>query len=200
MRAFRIGLWAITGVVALALGFVAVMGFREPTQVVETLGRADVGGPFTLVSQTGETVTRDDILGRPHAVFFGYTFCPDVCPSTMWELGSHMKKLGEKADDLGVVFISVDPERDTPEVLADYVSAFDPRILALTGTKAQVDEAVRNYRAHYKVHEPDENGDILVDHLASVLLFDEKGDLVSTIAYLENPETAFAKLRRLVDA
>lgn len=200
MKAFRIGLWTLTGVVALALAFVTVTGFRGPSQVVETFGTADIGGPFALVNTQGETVTRDDLIGKPHAVFFGYTYCPDVCPTTMWELGSYMQAMGERADDMEVVFVSVDPERDTPDALREYVSAFDPRITALTGSRESIDEMVRNYRAYYKIHEPDENGDVLIDHTANVFLFDADGGFAGTIAYQENPQTALAKLERLVEA
>ena len=200
MKTFRIGLWAVTGLVALALAFVAVTGFRQPAQVVETFGTADIGGPFTLTNTQGETVTRDDLIGKPHAIFFGYTYCPDVCPTTMWELGGYMRAMGERADNMEVVFVSVDPERDTPGALRDYVSAFDPRITALTGSRERIDEMVRNYRAYYKIHEPDENGDVLIDHTANVFLFDAQGNFEGTIAYQENAQTALAKLERLVEA
>ena len=195
MKTIRIVLWALVALVSVGLGAAALRGGDEPVEV------AAIGGPFTLVNQRGETVTRDDLVGKPHAVFFGYTFCPDVCPTTLWEMSEHLKALdaGGKGD-LEVVFITVDPARDTPETLEAYVSAFDERILALTGSREAVDEAVRAYKATYRIHPEDENGDVLVDHTASVFLFDGEGRFRGTIAYGEAMDTARAKLARLVEA
>lgn len=195
MKAIRIALWALTALAALGLGALTYRTLNDPQASV-----AEIGGPFTLTATNGETVTRDDILGRPHAVFFGYTLCPDVCPTSMYEMGRHMDRLGDRAEDLGVVFITVDPERDTPDLLNDYLSAFDERIIGLTGDRDAVDEAVRNYRAYYKIHDPDENGVVLVDHTASILLFDETGRFTGTIAYGEDLDVAYQKLERLIDA
>ena len=194
MRTFRIALWGLVALVAVLLAGATFVGSREDAAVASTGVR--IGGPFELVDQRGETVTRDDLIGTPHAVFFGYTFCPDVCPTTLWEMSEHLEALGDDPN-LKVVFVSVDPERDTPEALADYVSAFDERILALTGPKARIDEAVGAYRATYTIHEPDERGDVLIDHTASVMLFDETGTFRGTIAYGEDFRTARAKLERL---
>ena len=198
MKTFRIALWALVGVVAVMVGVLALQSTRHGAPEFAGAGEAAIGGPFTLVDQRGRTVTREDLIGTPHALFFGYTHCPDVCPTTLWEMAAHMKRLGERADDMKVVFVTVDPARDTPEALAAYVSNFDERMLALSGSREAVDEAVRNYRAFYKIHEPDEQGDILVDHTASVYLFDASGAFRGTIAYGEAPDTAFAKLERLV--
>ena len=198
MRAARIVLWALVAVVAVGLGALAFQAARGPDAGASLTRVADIGGPFALVNQRGETVTRDDLLGRPHAVFFGYTFCPDVCPTTLYEMSQHMAALGDEAPE--VVFVSVDPERDTPEVLSKYVGYFDERILALTGSREAVDEAVRAYRAYYKIHEPDEDGDVLIDHTASVYLFGADGAFEGTIAYGEAADTARAKLERLVEA
>lgn len=194
MRAIRIGLWALVGLVAVAVG---ALTYQTTTRQAAPglTAVADIGGPFELTSQHGERVARDDLLGRPHAVFFGYTFCPDVCPTTLYEMSQHMAALGDAAPT--TVFVSVDPERDTPETLARYVRAFDERILALTGTREAVDEAVRAYRAYYRIHPEDEDGDILIDHTASVYLFDAEGNFEGTIAYQENPDVARQKLERL---
>ena len=197
MKTIRIALWSIVALVAVALGALTFQATRGPQAVT---GVADIGGPFTLVNQRGETVTRDDLIGHPHALFFGYTFCPDVCPTTLWELSQHMAALGDEADDLKVVFVSVDPERDTPEALARYISAFDERIIGLTGTREAIDETVNAYRAYYKIHPRDEQGDILIDHTATTYLFDEDGGFAGTIAYQESADTAKAKLKRLVGA
>ena len=197
MRTIRIALWAVVALVAVGVGALAFNATRGPQTVA---GVADIGGPFTLTDQHGETVTRDDLIGHPHAVFFGYTFCPDVCPTTLWELSQYMAALGEDADDLKVVFVSVDPERDTPEALDAYISAFDDRIIGLTGSREAIDETVRAYRAYYKIHPEDEQGDVLIDHTATTYLFDRDGTFAGTIAYQESADTAKAKLQRLVSA
>lgn len=199
MNALRITLWALVALAALGLGLLGYQMTRENAAIGTATG-PELGGPFTLVGTDGETVTRDDILGRPHAVFFGYTLCPDVCPTSMYEMGQHMAKLGEKADDLAVVFISVDPERDTPELIGDYLSAFDDRIIGLTGSREAVDEAVKAYRAYYKINAPDENGNVFVDHTASIYLFDAQGQFSGSIAYGENLDVAYEKLERLIGA
>lgn len=197
MKIIRIALWAVVTLVAVGVGALAFQATREPGGMTVT---ADIGGPFTLTDQHGETVTQADLIGSPHAVFFGYTYCPDVCPTTLWELSTYMAALGEKADDLKVVFVSVDPERDTPEALGDYISAFDDRIIGLTGSREAIDETVRAYRAYYKIHPEDDEGDVLIDHTATTYLFDEAGRFTGTIAYGEAAETARAKLERLVGA
>ena len=197
MRAIRIALWSLVAATALALVGATMLAVRAP-EGAATNALAEIGGPFTLTDQNGATVTRDDLMGTPHAVFFGYTHCPDVCPTTLWEMSEHLGRLDREGEGtVRPVLITVDPARDTPSVLRDYVSAFDGRILALTGDRAAVDEAVGNYRAYYTIHEPDERGDILVDHTASVMLFDADGEFRGTIAYGEDPETAYAKLRNL---
>ena len=199
MKTFRIVLWAVVALAAVGLG---ALGYQVTHQnaAIGTAEAPELGGPFTLVGTDGEPVTRDDILGRPHAIFFGYTLCPDVCPTTMYEMGRHLKRLGPKGDELEVVFVSVDSERDTPDLVGDYIGAFDERIIGLTGSRDAVDEAVRAYRAYYKINPADEAGNVLIDHTASVLLFDADGRFAGTIAYGEDLETAYAKLERLVGA
>ena len=201
MKALRITLWAVVALAALGLGLLGYEMSRQNAAVGTATG-PELGGPFTLVGTDGETVTQDDILGRPHAIFFGYTLCPDVCPTSMYEMGQHMAKLdaehADKADDLAVVFVSVDPDRDTPELIGDYLQAFDERIIGLTGSREAVDEAVKAYKAYYKINPPDENGNILVDHTASIYLFDAEGRFSGSIAYGENLDVAYEKLERLV--
>ena len=199
MKTFRIVLWAVVALAAVGLG---ALGYQMTRQnaAVGTAEAPELGGPFTLVGTDGRTVTRADILGRPHAIFFGYTLCPDVCPTTMYEMGQHLERLGPKGDELEVVFVSVDSERDTPDLVGDYIGAFDERIVGLTGSREAVDEAVRAYRAYYKINPPDAAGNVLIDHTASVLLFDADGRFVGTIAYGEDLETAYLKLERLVGA
>ena len=139
-------------------------------------GAGDIGGPFTLVDQTGRTVTEKDILDKPALVYFGYTFCPDVCPMDNLRNVEAVELLREKGIDVTPVFISVDPARDTPEVMADYAMAMDPSMQALTGSAEQVRDAARAWRVYYKAQE-ERDGGYLVDHM--------------TFTYLMHPEHGF---------
>ena len=111
---------------------------------------AAIGGPFSLTDQNGRTVTDQDLKGRPFLVFFGYTNCPDFCPTTMFEISEVLRKLGPDGDRTRALFITVDPERDTPAALKDYVSSFDPRIIALTGEPEAIAAVAKAYRAYYR--------------------------------------------------
>lgn len=195
MAAGRIALWVS---LVLAVGTTTALalwpwGETKPAEAPA----ADIGGPFTLTATDGSTLTRDDILGRPHAVFFGYTFCPDICPTTLFEMTGHLAAMGDAADALDVYFISVDAERDTPQHLGQYLQAFDPRIHGLTGTRERIDEAVAGYRVNYRIHSRTDGGHFLIDHTASVLLFDANGRFAGTIGYGDDADTALAKLERL---
>jgi protein SCO1/2 len=129
-------------------------------------------------------------------MFFGYTFCPDVCPTTLSDATQWLKKLGPDGDRLKVYFVTVDPERDTKEQMAAYLQAFDPRIIGLTGTRAALDPMLAAYRVYSrKVGDGD---DYSMDHSASVYLLDENGKFVGTVDYQEKDETVMAKLERLV--
>ncbi len=144
-------------------------------------GTASVGGPFELVDHTGRTVTDADVITEPALIYFGYTFCPDVCPLDVARNALATELLEERGYDLRPVFISVDPQRDTPEVLEEFAGIFHPRMVGLTGSEAQVREAARAYRAFYNVHESDDEF-YLVDH--------------STFSYLVFPEEGFVEVFR----
>lgn len=195
MKIVRLATWALILVLLAATGWVIWSGQRAG----ETLdsGVPAIGGPFTLVNTAGETVTEKIFEGAPHAIFFGFTHCPDVCPTTLGEMTLMMQELGPDADKLKVAFVSVDPERDTPAFLKDYLSAFDARFIGLTGTDEQVADAVAKYRI-YRRKVPTEGGDYTMDHTASVFLFDASGAFKGTISYGEPQADALAKLKRLV--
>ena len=200
MKLFRYGAWAAVAVLLLVVGYTTV-GYYQ--QVAEGGGSmtpiAAVGGPFTMTDASTETeVTEEDFKGRPSAFFFGFTYCPDVCPTTLAETQGWIDELGVDADKVDFAFITVDPERDTPDVMRDYVGAFDDRIRPLTGTRAQVDAMISAYRVYAKRIELDD-GDYTMDHTASVYLMDADNRFVGTIAWGEAHETAVAKLRRLID-
>jgi protein SCO1 len=155
---------------------------------------ASVGGPFRLEDQTGKSFSDVDMKGRPFLVFFGYTHCPDVCPTTLVEISEIMKALGKDADRTGALFITVDPERDTPAVLKDYLSNFDPHLRALTGDPAAIEAALKAYRV-YAAKIPLKDGDYTMDHTAAVYLMDKDGRFVSTFNLKQSPEAAASQLR-----
>ncbi|MBT1156220.1 SCO family protein [Aminobacter anthyllidis] len=156
------------------------------------------GAPFVLVDQKGAEITDAAFRGQPSAVFFGFTHCPEVCPTTLFELDGLLKQMGDEGKNLRAYFVSVDPERDTPEVMNSYVSNVSDRITGITGDPAKIAAMAKAFGIYSK-KVPTEGGDYTMDHTASVLLLDSKGDFFGTIAYEENPETALAKLKRLAN-
>lgn len=196
LRVTRYIAWAAVAIAAVALSALAWQWHQGDG--VERLAASSIGGPFTLTDQHGEVVTEAALQGRPSALFFGYTFCPDVCPTTLFEMSAWLEKLGPRADELAVYFITVDPERDTQDVLAEYLSAFDPRIAGLTGSPEAVAEAVKGYRA-YARKVPLEEGGYIMDHTASIYLLDSDAVFRGTVDYQEDPDIALKKLRRLIE-
>lgn len=198
MRGRTIGLTAaaILAVVLTVVAFTIVAGSRQAGQGQRVSGVATVGGPFTLTGTDGATVTEKALLGKPSAIFFGFTFCPEVCPTTLYELTALAEQLGPDADRLNFVFVSVDAERDGPEEMAQYLQAFDSRIIGLTGTPAQIEAAAKAFKIHYEKVPID--GGYTMDHTASVLLMDSAGQFFGTMAYEEEMPVMLDKLRRLV--
>ena len=160
--------------------------------------RAEIGGPFKLTTHKGAAFTDPDLRGKAHAVFFGFTSCPDVCPTTLFELSTLLKELGPSGDELTPIFITVDPERDTPEVLANYLSAFDPRIIGLTGTEAEVEAATKAFKVYRAI--PLEDGRYTMDHSAVVLLMDDAGEFVGTLDTHEARAVQLEKMKNLLEA
>lgn len=199
MNALRIVRYALWGAVVVLLIAVGIVFYMRESGDGTLVASAIKGGPFNLVDQHGAAVTEADLKGHPSAMFFGYTFCPDVCPTTLYEMTGLMEQLGPDADRLKVYFVTVDPERDTQEAMAEYLSAFDPRFTGLTGSREEIDRILAAYRVYARKVER-EKGPYLMDHTAAVYLLDEEGALTATIDYQEAPETALAKLRRLVES
>ena len=175
---------------AAALAAAAAMMMRD------TPKQALIGGPFQLVAQDGRTVTDKDFAGRPQLVFFGYTHCPDVCPTTLFQISEILRTLGPDAK-VSALFVSVDPERDTPASLKDYLSSFDPRIVGLGGDRAAVDAAIRAYRVYAKKI-PGQNGDYTYDHTAMVYMMDKAGRFAGSLNIDRKPEEAAAQIRPLL--
>nr|CAD6629968.1 SCO family protein [Rhizobium sp. Khangiran2] len=158
-----------------------------------------IGKPFELTSHRGEIVDNAFLRGKPYLAFFGFTHCPDVCPTTLFELTDLMKELGPTADDFNVIFITVDPERDDLELLKAYMSSFDQRIMALRGTEEQTQTAVKAFAA-YARKVPTEGGNYTMDHTAGVYLMDADGGFRGTLDMHEPRESRLQKIRNLVSA
>jgi len=155
-----------------------------------------IGGAFELVDQEGHSVTDKSFLGRPSVISFGYTSCPDVCPTTLMDLSNWLRALGSHADKLNVLFISIDPERDTPAHLREFLSSFDPRIRGLTGTKEQIAAVAREFRVYYKrVEESD--GTYAMDHTGAIYLMDKTGQFVASLSFQTEDSVAIERLRSL---
>lgn len=191
----RMRLPILVGFAALVAVLVAVVQLRDPPS--PTASAVDIGGPFELVDTAGRPVTEKTLLGKPSAVFFGFTYCPEVCPTTLTELTAALNALGRDADKLNVVLVSVDPERDTPEQLKLYLSNFDSRIQGFTGTPEAVAKAAKAYRVFYK-KVPVDGGEYTVDHSSAVYLFDRKGRFVEPIAHDAPHDRVVAQLKKLV--
>ena len=157
-------------------------------------GGAGVGGPFALTSQDGQTITDKTLDGHPTLVFFGYTHCPDVCPATLAEISSVFKTIG--ADDKArALFITVDPQRDTPVVLKDYLTSFDPRITGLTGTPEAIKQVEHEYKAYAKAV-PDKDGTYTMDHTAITYLMDKRGAFVGAFNLDRPAQDSAAELKQ----
>lgn len=195
----RLVLWGLVALAAIISGTLFLGHFQQSArQGVALPGAAKFGGDFTLVGQTGEPFSSTELKGHPYLMFFGFTHCPDICPTTLLELSKHLDAIGDAARDLKVLFITVDPERDTPEVMAQYMSSFDPRVTGLTGTPEQIRNVAKLYRAFYE-KVPGDDGDYSMNHTASVFLFDADGNLQSTLSWQEDAATREAKIKRLVE-
>jgi protein SCO1/2 len=159
-------------------------------------GRVPIGGPFELTSQDGARVSSESLKGKPSAIFFGFTHCPEVCPTTLFDLTQDLEAMGADAAKLNVVFITVDPERDTPDLMKTYLSSFDPRIVGLTGTESEIAAVAKEYKVYFKKVATD-NG-YTMDHTATIFLMDRNGDFVGSSNFQEPEQVRRDKLRRLV--
>ncbi len=193
LRLFRIILWTAVVVVAAVT---AGLYLLRPPATGATLGLT--GAPFTLDATSGGAFTQASFKGSPTLLFFGYTFCPDVCPTTLAELSAARQQLGISPDQLKIVFASVDPDRDTLKQLTSYLSGFGTPIIGLTGTAAQVEQAKAAFGIYSKKGPDDGTGTYLVDHTATVFLLGKDGEFEGTIAYGEDQKDAAAKIKRLV--
>lgn len=188
----------VGGAAALSWSLSIWLAFRSAPS--EATGQGPViTSEFDLVDQTGKTVRDEDLGGKWQLVSFGFTSCPDICPTTLADITAALEELGPAADKLQPLLITVDPERDTPPVLKEYLTAFDPRILGLTGTPEQVGAALRSFRV-YASKRPLDGGGYTMDHSASVYLMDPQGAYTAHFSAQEPVERMVEKIRTTVDA
>ena len=198
MKTLRIILWAA---VVIFGGVLAWLTF-EVTQSKEQVAEGPFGVPFQLVTQDGQPITQDAFRKQPTALFFGLTHCPEVCPTTLYELSGWMQQVDPDGTRLAGYFVTVDPERDSPELLGQYISNVTDRIVGISGDPEKVTKMAKGFKVYFKkvpLDEKDPGGDYTMDHTASVFLLDNGGRFAGTISYGENPDAAIKKLENLID-
>jgi protein SCO1 len=178
-----------------ALTLLATLLLLVP-DATKTVSRVPIGGPFRLTTQEGKTFTDENLKGKPFVVFFGFTHCPEVCPTTLYDLTQDLEALGRDAEKLNVAFITVDPAQDTSELMKTYLSSFDPRIVGLTGTEEEIAAAAKAYKVYYR-KVPTDSG-YTMDHTATIFLMDSKGDFFGTSNFQEAQDIRRGKLKQLI--
>jgi protein SCO1 len=188
----------VAGLIVLGTGGYLVLTLHEtPRGAAGTMLASAIGGPFRLVDQNGNAVTDADLKGKWSLVYFGYTHCPDACPTALNDISIALSELGPKRDAVRPVFITVDPERDTSQALKSYVTAFDAPILALTGSPEQVAQAAKEYRVYYAKH-PEPGGDYSMDHSSVIYVMDPQGRFTASFTHESSPEQIADRLKKLV--
>jgi protein SCO1/2 len=189
---------ALAALVILGAGVFLALALRDnPRGAAGTMLASAIGGSFRLTDQNGKTVTDADLKGKWSLVYFGYTHCPDACPTALNDISIALEELGAKRDAVRPVFITVDPERDTPEALKAYVTSFDAPILALTGTPEQVAQAAKGYRVYYAKH-PEAGGDYSMDHSSVIYVMDPQGHFTASFTHESTPEQIAERLKKLL--
>lgn len=197
MKTVRIVLWALVAAMAVLLGWLTYEWQMSESEIAAK----PYGVPFELVDQSGSPITESAFRGRPTALFFGFTHCPEICPTTLFELDGWLKQADPEGGRIGAYFITVDPERDTPELLGSYVSGVTDRVIGISGDPAKLADVIKGFNVYAKkvpidAGKPD--GDYTMDHTASVFLLDADGRFKGTIAWGENPDVAVTKLKNLL--
>jgi cytochrome oxidase Cu insertion factor (SCO1/SenC/PrrC family) len=199
MRGLRLALYIFAGfwfggLVAFAL-FPQAREWLLPSVNVRSVGQALVGGPFTLTDQTGKRVTDQDYRGKFLLVFFGFTNCPDVCPTTLQVMAAALDKLGPNAERITPVLISVDPQHDTPALLASYVASFHPRLVGLTGSQAEIDAVAKAYRVYVKkVPDPKSTAGYTIDHSSIIYVMGPDGAYRAHFTHATSPAAMAERL------
>jgi len=195
---FAIVAIVFAGVLVIAAGVLLALALREtPRGAAGTALASAIGGPFQLIDQNGKPFSDADLKGKWHLIFFGYTHCPDACPTALNEMSLALDRLGMKRDEVGVVFITVDPERDTPDALKSYVQSFDAPIVALTGSSEAVAQAAKAYRVFYAKH-PRPDGDYDMDHGAVIYVMNPEGRFTATFTPDSSADAIVQRLQKLI--
>ena len=196
MKTVRIIAWVLVAVALAGLAYLLLQPAPRQGPGQPEMVQASFGGPFTLVGSDGQPFPSSRLAGKPYAIFFGFTHCPDVCPTALARLVKLRRELGQGDDSFRIVFVSVDPERDGPEQVGAYEKAFGGPVIALTGSPEQVAQVKKQYGI-FSQKVPDGSGGYTVDHTATVLLFDRNGRFASTISAEEQDAPALDKLKQL---
>ena len=199
LKIVRLVTWGLVAVAALVFAFLLLRPQADSNARVQPgLPGFTLGGPFTLTGADGKPFSSTQLAGRPYAMFFGFTNCPDVCPNTLGRMAKLRRDLGKGDDSFRIVFVTVDPQRDTPQAVGAYTQLFDTPIVGLTGSPQQVAQVAKQHAIYQaRVEQPDQPDGYTMDHGAAVLLFDRDGKFVSTIAQEESDAPALDKLRRV---
>lgn len=190
-------LWGLAIVVAIAAG--VALFLRQPggSSTTQIAGAKQIGEDFALTDRNGKTITPATLRGQPYAIFFGFTRCPDVCPTTLTKVARWRKLMGKDGDKFRIVFVSVDAARDTPRDVGAYVDLFGTPILGLGGSQAQIDRATKSFSVFYQ-KVPLDGGDYTIDHSAAIYLMDRDGHFASAITHDDDEAAALAELRKLI--
>jgi protein SCO1 len=187
--------WLVAGGIALGLLAIGATSYVMRLDQKAETAAVPIGGPFELVDQDGRVVTERDFAGRLMLVYFGYTFCPDVCPTSLQTMSVALEQLGDDADDLAFLFVTLDPKRDTVAQMNAYVGLFEPAPTGLTGTAEQIAAAARAWRVYYRLHD-DGGEDYLVDHSSFVYLMDREGRYLAHFGHAATPEQMVEEIRQ----
>ena len=188
---FRIAIWAMVALCAAVFAYVQFQGGEYRSAAIE------FGAPFKMTTTKGGELDLATLKGAPYGIFFGFTQCPEVCPTTLNDMSVAMKELGEPAKNFRLLFVTVDPDRDTSDVMRDYISNFDPRIEGLIPTDQELEKVAKDFHIYYK-KVPTSDGGYTMDHTASLFLFDANGKLKSTVSFEEDKAVRMEKLRKLL--
>ena len=183
-------------VAAGTLWYLGDLRSHNGVQSIATGETVVLGGPFSLTDQNGATRTEKDFQGKFMLVFFGYTYCPDVCPTTLAVMSEALKMMGERANRIAPIFITVDPKRDTPEKLKSYLDSFGSQFVGLTGSADDIAKVTKEYRVYYRAQAANEKGDYAVDHSGVVYLMDPNGAFVANYSLETSPEALAADLMK----
>lgn len=196
MKQIRFILWALVGLAGIGL-MVATLLQKQPDSALRTNTAVVTSSP-SLIDHKGQPITQESFLGKAQLIFFGFTHCPDVCPTKLFEISELLRDIAPEKN-IEAKFITVDPERDTQELLAKYLGSFDPRITGITGTRAEIDKLIRDFRIISRKI-PLEKDDYTMDHTATIFLLNTKGEIVGTISAQEKPDDAVKKIKRLIES